>query len=471
MFLGSLVVAAAAVWRVPALGMMGGTTDEHFALGLKLRVNGTLGLTPDEPTAIRPPGYPALVAAATAAFVASPAALPVAVFEARAEYATYLVQALLLAAGAALLFDWLRPATGPALAAAAALAFATSPAVLVLATLLHYSILHAVTLVAVCAVLDRALAAGGDRTALLAGLVTGAANLVRPVTLWLPAFAFLALWIRLGPRRALRAAALMALASIVVVVPWTVRNHRVTSRILPVGDTGWMALWGPTVKPLRPDPERYVYFDLYFDILRVFEPITGVPRYDYPAHVRNVGALERAFRAEALGNLRRQPGVYAANVARGFATLLARPSTVFVRVADAVRARPGPRDRNAVPQEWVRPGAADVGATWMAAATWASLGLFGVLALAGLAASIARRERLGLAAGAVAACVLLTHSLVFVSMMHHYVRLPFLFAGTAVALHEARRRGGALAAAAIALAAVASALGLAVSAALLFAPS
>jgi hypothetical protein len=470
-FLGSLVVAAAVIARVPGLGTMGGTTDEHFALGLKLRVNGTLGITAGEPSALRPPGYPALVAAATAAFVSSPAELPVAVFEGRAEYATYLAQGVLLAAGSALLFLWLRPRTGAALAAGAALAFASAPAVVVLCTLLHYSILHAVALVAVCAALERAVAGGEDRSAVLAGFVTGAANLVRPVTLWLPAFAFAALWVRFGPRKALRAAAVVAVASALVVVPWTVRNLRVTGRLLPVGDTGWMALWGPTAKPLVPDPDRYAYFDLYFDILRVFQPITGLPRYDYPAHARHAAALEGAFREEALANLKRQPGVYAANVVRGFATLVARPSTVFVSVAGALRARPGPRDRNAVPQEWLRPGAPDVGARWLALATSVSLALLGGLAAAGIVASALRREPFGLAVAAVVGCVLLTHSLVFVSMMHHYLRLPFLFAGAAVALREAETRGGPLAAAAAAAALLAVLLSTAVTTALVFAPA
>ena len=470
-FLMSLLAAGAAVVRLPALGVMGGTTDEHFALGLKLRVNGTLGITADEPTSIRAPGYPALVAATTAAFVGPPARLTVTVFERSAEQAVYLVQALLLALGATLLHLWLRPTTGPWVSAGAALAFTTSPAVLVLCTMLHYSILHAVLLVAVCAAMGRSLATGTDRAALAAGLATGAANLVRPVTLWLPAFAAAVLWTRFGARRALRAAVLMMLASVVVIAPWTVRNYRLTGRLLPVADIGWVTLWCQTARPLVPDPDRYVHFNLYFDLVRIFGPIARAPGYDFAAHVRHVGAVEQAFRAEALANLRRQPAVYAANVGRTFAALLFRPSTVFVTVTDALRRNPGTGDRNSVPQEWLRPGAPDVGSRWMGTATSASLAITGLLAAGGIAWSVARREPSGLAVIAVAGCVLATHSLVFATMMHHYLRLPFLFAGAALGLGAALARGGWMARATVALALTAAALSLAVSAALVFARS
>jgi hypothetical protein len=468
-FLASLLVAIVAVVEMPALGAMGGTTDEHFALGLKLRVTGTIGLSAEEPTSLRPPGYPALVAAATAALAPPPSKVPAVVFDRAAEQAVYFAQALLLAIGSTLLYLWLRPSAGTWLSAAAALAFATCPAALVLCTLLHYSILHAAMLIAVCVAVDRALTSGTDRATVVAGLLTGAANLVRPVTLWLPAFAALALWCRFGPRRAARGAVLMIVASTAVMTPWTVRNYRLTGRVLPVGDTGWITLWAQTVRPLWPDPDRYVHFNLHWDIVRLFGAITGAPQYDYQAHVRHTGAVEQGFRADAFANIRRQPAVYAANVGRSLASLVFRSSVVYVRATDALRSRPGSRDRDAVPQEWLRPGAPDVGSEWMAVATSAALALTGLLAAVGIAWSAARREPLGLTVLAVAGCVLSTHALAFVSMMHHYLRLPFLFAGAAMAIQAARLRGGWVSVAAAALALTAAALSLAVTAALMFA--
>ena len=468
-FLASLLVAVVAVVQLPALGAMGGTTDEHFALGLKLRVNGTIGLSAREPTSLRPPGYPALVATATAALAPPPSQVPAVVFDRAAERAVYFAQALLLAVGSTLLYLWLRPSAGAWISAAAALAFATCPAALVLCTLLHYSVLHAAVLIAVCVAVDRTLAGGTDRAAVTAGLLTGAANLVRPVTLWLPAFAALALWCRFGPRRALRAGLLMIVTSVVVMTPWTVRNYRLTGRVLPVGDTGWITLWAQTVRPMWPDPDRYVHFNLHWDIVRLFGAITGAPQYDYQAHVRHAGAVEQGFRADAFANLRRQPGVYAANVGRSLASLVFRSSVVYVTATDALHAHPGSRDRDAVPQEWLRPGAPDVGSRWMALSTSAALALTGLLAAGGIAWSAARREPFGLTVLAVAGCVLVTHALAFVSMMHHYLRLPFLFAGAAVALHAARARGGWMYAATAALAVTAVILSLAVTAGLMFA--
>jgi hypothetical protein len=407
----------------------------------------------------------------TAVLAPPPSRVPAAVFDRAAEQGVYLAQALLLAIGSTLLYLWLRPSAGAGMAALAALAFATCPAVLVLCTLLHYSMMHAALLVAVCLAVDRMLASGTDRAAVLTGLLTGTANLVRPVTLWLPAFAALALWCRFGPRRALRAGVLMLLTSVVVMTPWTVRNYRLTGRVLPVGDTGWITLWAQTVRPLSPDPDRYVHFNLHAEIAHLFGAITGAPLYDYVAHVRQTGAVEKGFRADAFANIRRQPQVYAANVARSLFSLVFRSSVVYVRATDALRADPRSRDRNAVPQEWLRPEAPDVGSQWMATATSAALAVAGLLAAAGIAWSARRREPFGLTVLAVAGCVLVTHALAFVSMMHHYLRLPFLFAGAAIAVQAARARGGPVYAATAGLAILAVMLSLAVTAALMFAPA
>jgi hypothetical protein len=74
---------------------------------------------------------------------------------------------------------------------------------------------------------------------LIAGALTGAAVLIRPAMLFFVPFAFL--W--LARRRHLAAAALFALAFVVVIAPWTVRNLRTYDRFVLIASEGGVTFW------------------------------------------------------------------------------------------------------------------------------------------------------------------------------------------------------------------------------------
>ena len=101
------LLAAFSISRRCQLGYMGGLVDEHFVLGVKLRVNGTLGPAAGEPSTLRPPGYPAFVAAVVALLAPSPERAAAAEFRDAAQRAVYLAQAVTLGVAAALVFLWL----------------------------------------------------------------------------------------------------------------------------------------------------------------------------------------------------------------------------------------------------------------------------------------------------------------------------------------------------------------------------
>ncbi len=73
----------------------------------------------------------------------------------------------------------------------------------------------------------------------LAGVITGAAILIRPVMVFFLPLA--ALWML--ARRAYAGVAIFVVAALLVVLPWTIRNHRVYGRWIAVASEGGVTFW------------------------------------------------------------------------------------------------------------------------------------------------------------------------------------------------------------------------------------
>jgi hypothetical protein len=457
----------------PQLGTMGGVTDEYFALGAKLWVNGTLGPSAGQPSALRAPGYPALVAALLHLTLGDPASVDVAHMTVRGHLAVGLVQAIVLAGAAVLLFLWLSARVDAIIAASLAVVFGAGPYSLVAVGTLHYGLVHMAFMVAGCWLLDRALAVPSPARLALAGAVWGLAGLVRPVTLLLPAFVLLALlWQRVPPLQAARRTALLGAAMASVLLPWTVRNYHVTHRLVPVTDNNWVTLWGQTVRPLDRDPNRYVWFDLYTaDLMPVMARVTGSTGFDYEQYVERLGEIEDVFRAEALANLKRQPLVYASNVVHTAASLLTEPTPILLSAFRQVKldaaSLQGPHGTVLVPQTWFQRGAPQptLPPLMLLLSNLAVLVLLG-LAGAGAVVALRRPDPPGLALLTVGGCVLATHALVFMHLMHYYVRWPIASALAALALQALAERGAGAKVMARGVAGTLAVLAVAVSAAL-----
>lgn len=121
---------------------------------------------------------------------------------------------------------------------------------------IHFSSepLHALALVTATALLAAAVARGHAGLVLAAGLALGAAALVRPVAAYfLPLFA-LVLWF-VYPARRVRATLALAAGTLVMVLPWTVRNHRVHDRWLLLASNGGSTFWGSNNDVVAGDPQ------------------------------------------------------------------------------------------------------------------------------------------------------------------------------------------------------------------------
>jgi hypothetical protein len=189
------------------------------------------------------------------------------------------------------------------------------------------------------------------------GLLLGAAALVREAGLLVAGVAALWWLLRARPeaRRgaALRGALLVGI-SVLCLLPWTVRNHQVLGRVIPVSTVGWFALAeGNTLE--RPDwrarrgPEQASFHRGYFS--RRDE----LARLDFArAH-----ALER-IRAE-------QPAWLGRKLVRNLALLLNPDSVVRTKIRNGAYG-----DLPPAPARWLL--ALSIPA-WLALATAATLGL------------------------------------------------------------------------------------------------
>src|SRR4029453_5724284 len=168
-----------------------------------------------------------------------------------------------------------------------------------------------------------------------------------------------------------------------------------------------------------------------------FQRGPGNPAYDCRAQNRANAALEAEFRREALDRLRRQPGVYAGNALRTFWSYNAQVSAVMLSTYERLQSAGAPAQ---APQEWFRRG--DPGALPLSPLALAFKGWFVVLTLLALAGAVlgARApDPLAAVAGATYVCIGVTHALVFMHMMHYYVKVPFVTLGAVYALDRLSR--------------------------------
>jgi hypothetical protein len=405
-------------------------------------VNGTLGWG-DQPILLRPPGYPLFIAGVLKA-TGTPPRVTSAYLE-RSESVIFAAQCVVLGAAAALLFLYLSRLTRPPIALAGAVAFGTNPYCVVLAGLLHYDVLHMLSMIAACLLLDRALEREPrrGRDLLLAGAAWGVATLVRPMTLLLPPFVWALFWVRTARawRPATRMAAVLVLGMAITIAPWTARNFAVGGRFVPVNLQTWAVAWAGTVKPLPARPNHYVWYEVWPEMMAVYTRVTGREQYDYMTYVLRNADLEDAFRHEALLNLRRQPGVYLGNAWRSLRTLTLDMSVVLLDVFRYLQGRDVRVDpawfHAGSPQDFPVPPLGRLFSWWVSGLT--------ALAAGGVIRAARRPDLRLLAPLCVYLCLAVAHAVTHMDLLYYYVKVPFLVVFSFYALDGLGRLGVILA--------------------------
>ena len=422
-----------------------GVQDRWFYHGVNLAANGVLGQDL-EPSVFKPPGYPAFIAAVVRATVGAPVAAseePVfarthelttlsapfdRAFLERAARAVYWSQALALAAAAVLLFYWMLAFCRPEIAFAAAFVFGTNAYCVLLVGLLQYAVLHMFLLIAAGMTLERAALRRHTVLLLTSGILWGAATLVRPVTLLLPPFLLCALLLKARPdyRRSLRQAALVLLGMILVLAPYTVRNHRLAGQLVPVSAQTWTSLWAASTAVVETQPNHYRWKVIGIPLRRIVRrtfPELSKPKPPNPDSLslaQNL-QLEDTMKDLALKNLRQRPQVYVENSLRSFYSFNVHINAVLIKVYQFVQ-RPHFR-----PKAWYMPGhpqdfyppSATSAFTWL-------IGLLTLLSIVGAVWALRTGDSALALSGAVYLCLAVGHSITWMDLWYYYVKMPFL---------------------------------------------
>ena len=304
----TLLTLIASAWYLSAAPTIVG--EEHLQIAEHFRSTGILSID-GTPAFFRPPGFP--VFAAGVLFLRD--AFRPGVEGARA---VALAHAVLLALGGLAVFASVARSQKVAVAFAAGALFALHPLNLFIAQSVNYPTLHIVTVTLATLALSHALAGGRHRAAwaLAAGVLWGVATLVRPVSLILPPFVLLlARWHAGDWVRALRFAAVFTAGMGAVIAPWTVRNYRLSDRLVVVNAQDGWAFWALSASR-EGESDGAAWNRMWRDEgAPLFQRVTGVP-YSLDVLYRNVLVLNDAYRAEAAANIREDPRAFAATVAR-----------------------------------------------------------------------------------------------------------------------------------------------------------
>lgn len=246
-----LAAATAVIWAASAQGIdparLTGDAKGYVLLAQNIYEHGVFSFSagpPFAPDSFRAPGYPFFLAALYAIF--------------QSWLAVLIVQAILVSAAPVLLYVAVRPLHERA-AWWGALLFAFEPIRLFASSTLLSDALFVCLLLGVLALFMQAAVRRSPGLIAFAGLILGAAILVRPVAQFLPVvfLAYLAL-VQVPWRRAVYLAAIFLLACGATVTPWMMRNHALFGswNISSVGAYNLAVYNAPEYARYRPTAER-----------------------------------------------------------------------------------------------------------------------------------------------------------------------------------------------------------------------
>ena len=333
--------------------------------------------------------------------------------------AVALAHGCLLSVGALALFLHTSRGRPVPVAFAVGVLYAFHPLNLFIARALTYYTLHIVLVTVATLAVACALQSPHRRTlwALVAGALWGAATLVRPTSLILPPFVLLlARWVggKGSWRSALRFSGLFTLAMALVIGPYSLRNYRLSHRLIVVNaQEGWQ-LWGisATKNPFGDIAEWGRLWKEEGD--PIFRRASGTA-YSIEALYENELALNDAFRAQAFRNFRREPWRYPRNVLGNLVAFNLDSSHRWLDRLAHVR------------EGWDWPPREALGKAFSVTML--------LLGLAGVVRGLRDGDTLARVVVTIYSTFLIAHSLVFLLSRYTYVRLPLLLLGFPLLLH------------------------------------
>lgn len=419
---------------------MNGMAEDYFQLGVHLRATGKYQLKENEAFFFRPPGYPYFISYALRIYdevLSNKESVVVRQFSNREEMQRalqglkvylYFAQNVLFSLTVLMFFGIALRFVKPTYAFFLSLLLGCNPYFLIHVGLLHYEILHIFLLVLglffLIKVYDQK--PWGYVWLIISGLCFGLATLVRPITLILPPFVFLAFLVT-EKRKFIPAAIktlMITFCMIIIIAPYSWRNYDLSNTFIPVNAQGGVALWAGTAKTLPIHPNHYRWWDLWrTEGMPIYQKVAGKePLTNYSWAHYNL-ELEKEFKKEAYSNIRKQPFIYAYNVIANFISMNFCINAVFLKIFDFIQLPGAIFDKTMLntnnDQTFHKDFQSNMFTLLVIILTICSgIGIF---------LGIRNNDFSILPILAVYLCVTIAHSITYMDIMYYYVKMPFIF--------------------------------------------
>lgn len=312
------------------LGLADGAAEEYFILGWNLYHTGSFFPNDENiPFIFRPPGYCFFIAV-----VLKVAGIPKAghdfdkvkndfriIFNSFS--AIFFTQCLLLGLSSVFIFLILSRFLSKKNSFILSFLFGCNPHLIILAGFIRYDILHVFLTIVSCYILMISIERLKDHPYIMivAGLSWGLTTIVRPMTLILPPFVMVILFVihknHLG--LLLKAIVFFTIGMICIIGPYTIRNYYLTKRVIPINAQAGIVFSASTFTKLPPisGDNRWRSFHKKY-ALPIFKEISNSPIHNYYLFIKNNIKLNDRHKQLAYKNLKQQPFVYLYNVLQHF---------------------------------------------------------------------------------------------------------------------------------------------------------
>lgn len=428
---------------------MSGMAEEYLHLGITLYRTGKYQMEENKDFFFRPPGYPYFLHYALKFYGGkndltkkfSSLEEMQRAFHALCAYLTR-VQNILFSLTVLIFFGIALQFHKQAVAFILTLLFGCNPYFFILVGLIHYEILHIFLLSSGTFFLIRE---HHDKSLklvwlILSGTFFGLATLVRPITLILPLFAFIA-FLLMERRKFLPSAIktlILSLCMLIIVSPYSLRNYRLSQAFIPVNAQAGVALWSGTVKAMSIQPNHYRWWDLWYtEGMPIYKKVAGEEELTAVSWARYNLLLEKEFKKEAYANIKKQPLIYAHNVMINFISINFCMNSVFIKIFEYIQL-PGKQFSKDMlksnnHQTFQKDSLANLFNLLVAYLTFCSI--------IGIYLGMRRNDLSIVPVAAIYLCVTIAHSITYMDVMYYYVKLPFLFMFFAYFLKHLTTRG------------------------------
>lgn len=417
------------------LGFMDGMAEEYLQLAVNHHHTGKYQLEENHHYFFKPPGYPYFISYALKLHKNVPKVGQI--FSSADEMrritsAFYgyilLVHNILFGLTVLVFFGILLKFFKQATAFLITLLFGCNPYFFILVGLFHYEILHIFLLILGTFLLIK----GFDQIPLntlwliLSGLCFGCATLVRPITLILPVFVFIAFL--LTKKTNFIPAVIKTLAfsfcMLIIIAPHTWRNYQLSNTFIPVNAQGNIALWSGTVMALPIQPNHYRWWDLWHkEGMSIYQKVAGNETLTEYSWARHNLELEKEFKKAALDNVSHHPLTYAYNVMVNFISINFCVNSVFLKIFDYIQL-PGKQFNKTMLQSDNDQSFHQEFSSYLFTFLMVFLS---ICSLAGIFLGLRNRDLSIYPVLAVYLCITIAHSITHMDIMYYYLKMPFLF--------------------------------------------